>query len=328
MLTTLASILYVAAFMFGAAWGSFINVLVYRLPRRLSLVRPSSFCPSCETPIRAFDNVPVFGWLWLCGRCRACKCRIPVRYPLVELATALATTLLAWHVFDGRLEAVVGGHAVLSTLLVPYVFLFFYVVALIALFLVDLASTELPLEITLPGILLGLIYAYAVPETGLLFDLVPNVSLFDAVLGAGVGGGVIVAIIMGYFFLTGKVGMGGGDIWMMAMVGAFVGWQGLFFIFFASSVQGLLFAVGAVLFGAKQQVEGDGGVFRNHEVAELEASMGLAEDGQEAGAPAFRKLALPFGPFIALSAFEYIFFGDFLLSLLTGGALSAHGWVL
>jgi len=325
-MNTISLSLYVAAFLFGAVWGSFVNVVVYRLPRRLSLLRPGSFCPGCQTPVKAYDNVPILGWLWLRGRCRACKCRISARYPLVELLTALATTAAAVHVFEGRIDEVVAARVALSELLVPYILLFFYVVALITLLLVDLASTELPLEITLPGIALGLIYAFVVPKTGIVADLVPNATLLQAVVGAAIGGGMILAIILGYYLLTGKIGMGGGDIWMMAMVGAFVGWQGLFFIFFASSLQGIVVASVAAVLGAGKGSNGKARLFRNQEVAELEAEMGL--DNPQPQAASFRKLALPFGPFIALSAFEYIFVGDFVTRWLSGGALTAFGWML
>src|SRR5690606_30258634 len=125
------------------------------------------------------------------------------------------------------------GEAHWMDLFVPWVFLFAFLGALVALFFIDLDITELPPEITIPGIILGLIWAYAVPEVGVMADFTPNPTLADAAFGAVVGGGLILALLLGYYVLTGRVGLGGGDIWMMAMVGAFFGWQGLFFIYLA-----------------------------------------------------------------------------------------------
>lgn len=335
--------LYAFAFVFGTLWGSFLNVVIYRVPAGLSVVRPASRCPSCQTPIRARDNIPILSWLLLRGRCRTCEAKISVRYPLIELLVGLLGLALAVHVFGPRLGAVLDGRAELLELVVPWLVLFAWFCALVALFFIDLDVTELPPEITVPGILLGILYAYAVPEVGLVADLVPNVGLVDALLGAVIGGGVILLLIVGYYVLRGRIGLGFGDIWMMAMVGAFLGWQGLFFIYLASSLQGVLVALVAVLVGRLRGTDAHAGsLFRNEEIAEMERELGLreaktddsaapagdnasqapapaaaAED--EGDAPAFGQLAIPFGPFIALSAVEYVFVGGWFMRLLTGG---------
>jgi len=364
---------HVFAFVFGALWGSFLNVVIYRVPAGLSLVRPGSRCPSCETPIRFYDNIPIVSWLVLRGKCRDCGVRISPRYPLVELLVALLALGLSLHVFtDHRVAMVLADRASLLELLVPWTLLFLYVCALVALFFIDLDTTELPPEITIPGILVGIGTAYAIPETGLMADLVPNVDVVDAAVGAVVGGGLILTLILSYYMLTGRIGLGFGDVWMMGMVGAFSGWQGLFFVYLASSLQGILLAAVAVSFNRVRGASGgEGGLFRNAEVDAVERELGLdrpeagggrpegeldggsepdrdetmrSEDGDEvAGLPegardgdgtglpegardgdeevAFGKLAVPFGPFIAVAAVEYIFLGELFMQWLTGGVI-------
>lgn len=360
------------AFVFGALWGSFLNVVIYRLPAGLSVVKPASRCPGCETPIRAWDNIPVLSWLLLRGKCRDCGTSISIRYPAIELTVAVLALLLALHVFtDARVLAVANGREELATLLTPWFFLFAWVCALVALFWIDLDVTELPPEITIPAIAVGLLYSWMVPEIGFFAELVPNVTLLDAGIGALVGGGLILALILGYYLLTGRIGLGFGDVWMMAMVGAFVGWQGLFFVYLASSLQGILVAALAVGW-AKARGEDPSALFRNDEVAEIERELEAARrkteaqaEGSDSGAaadarhdsgpgdaanadadpdpaaadagaddetgdqndipeteedPAFGKLAVPFGPFIAVSAVEFIFIGEPVLELLMGPA--------
>ena len=370
--TPLYGMIYIFAFAFGASWGSFLNVVIYRLPNKLSVIKPNSFCPKCETPIKPYDNIPILSWLILRGRCRKCSASISWRYPGVELLMALLSLGLAYKVFDERALAAALGEANWLDLMVPYVVLFFFFAALVALFFIDLDVTELPPEITLPGIVLGIIYGFIVPDFGLFFDFVPNISGLDAILGAVIGGGVVLLIIMVYYFLTGRVGMGGGDIWMMAMVGAFLGWQGIYFVFMASSLQGILVGVGAAVLGGEKSK----GLFRNEELEALEQEIAAADEdcvdaehGEELEAVGLHglraedlprsnqkrshsgiadaadglateaeaeegvhrpvgKLAIPFGPFIALAAVEYVFWGAYLLPLITGGALGPRGMML
>jgi len=360
--------LYVFAFAFGASWGSFLNVVIYRLPLHLSVISPPSHCPACKTPIRAYDNIPLLSWLLLRARCRTCDVKISPRYFGVELLVALLSLPLAVHVLDGRVAAVLTGRIEFMALFLAWSFLFVFIVGLVALFFIDLDITELPPELTIPGIVLGLLYAYLLPTEGFFFDLVPNPTLVNSLLGASIGGGLILGLIVVYYLLTGRIGMGGGDIWMMAMVGAFVGWQGLFFIFLASSVQGIVVALGAV--GVAKFRGEESGLFRNNEVDALESQLGLGEQESEpppgsetpeseaadaagdeaiieaaapltdadavapaaaealAAAPVRRpigKFAIPFGPFIAVSAIEYMFIGEWFLSLLTHGVLHPNG---
>lgn len=319
-------ILYIFAFLFGAAWGSFLNVVIYRVPAGLSVVKPASRCPHCETPIRAWDNIPILSWFILGGKCRACKAPFSIRYALIELLVGLLTLALAYKIFHERLL-----HAPIADLLVPFFFLFLFIAALVALFFIDLDITELPPEITIPGIFVGLAYAWLVPEFGAVGSITPNVDVADALIGTLMGGGIIFGLFSIYFILTGRVGMGGGDLWMMAFVGSFVGWQGLLFIFLASSVQGLVVAFTALALGAGQQDEDEDGLFRNKEVAEIEAEIrkeeGKPELEEDEDAQGVGKLAVPFGPFIALSAVEYLFLGHIILPLLTGGTLGPNGFL-
>ncbi len=197
----------------GLSVGSFLNVCIHRLPRRASVVRPSSRCPSCSYELRWFDNIPVVSWLTLRGRCRKCGAPISIRYPIVEILTMLVF-LLHWWVFDW-------------TLLMAVRLLF--ACALIALFAIDLEHHLLPDKITLPGIATGLILSLVVPP-----------GIVDAILGTILGGGVLWAIGEAYYRYSGQEGMGGGDVKMLAMIGAFLGWKLVLVTLVLSSVAGSL----------------------------------------------------------------------------------------
>lgn len=200
----------------GLAVGSFLNVVIFRLPRRQSLVWPGSACPSCGKPIRWYDNIPVAGWVVLGGRCRDCRAPISIRYPIVEAVTAAAFLICYWAIGPEWL--------LVSRLLLA--------AALIALFAIDLEHQLLPDRITLPGIVVGLL---------LSLWLAPG--LRDACLGLLLGGGVLFALGETYFRLRGIEGMGFGDVKMLAMVGAFLGWKLVIVTFVISSLVGGLFAV-------------------------------------------------------------------------------------
>ncbi|MCF8049835.1 MAG: prepilin peptidase [Desulfobacterales bacterium] len=245
-------LLYV--FILGLCIGSFMNVCIYRLPAGRSIVRPASACPACETPIRAYDNIPLLSYLWLRGKCRRCGARISVRYPLIELLAGL-TALAAYFKFGLSFQAGAS-------------FLFAATLEVIAF--IDIDHRIIPDRITLAGIPLFFLAA--------LF--IPSVGLFNAALGILAGGGSLLLIAWGYSALTGKEGMGGGDIKLLAMIGAFVGWQGVLFTVFVSSAVGT--AVGLAMM--------------------LRAKKGM-------------KMALPFGPFLAVGAITYLFFGPELIVL-------------
>ncbi len=214
----LASILLAA---FGLVVGSFLNVCIHRLPRGESIVWPGSRCPGCGAPIRWFDNLPVLSYVWLAGRCRACGTRIALRYPLVELATM--GLFLAHY-------AVLGWQPLLVVRLVLSA-------ALVVLFVIDLEHRILPNRVTLPGIVVGLVASFAT-----------DLGWRASIVGILLGGGILWAIGEGYYRLRGEEGLGMGDVKMLAMIGAFLGWQQVLVTLVLSSLAGSL--VGLALIAA------------------------------------------------------------------------------
>jgi leader peptidase (prepilin peptidase)/N-methyltransferase len=244
----------------GALIGSFLNVVIHRYPREESVVFPPSHCPHCNTNIKPWDNVPIVAWLWLRGRCRACRAPITARYPLVELANALF--YLAIFQRTG-----------LSIAFVPLAAL---VSMTIVLIYIDLDIQILPDVIDLPGIAIGLFMGWM--QLGALYpDLMLSTSLLDSVIGALMGAGILLAIAMAYKLLRKIEGMGLGDVKMIAMLGAILGWEPLLPLLVVASVAGAL--VGAIV--AVRSKEG-------------------------------MQVALPFGVFLGLAFLVVLFFGTTL----------------
>jgi leader peptidase (prepilin peptidase)/N-methyltransferase len=216
------AIVPIAIALLGLAFGSFLNVVIHRVPRRASIIRPPSACPGCGYQLAWYDNIPLVSYLVLRGRCRQCAAPISIRYPIVELITA-AVFLLHYYSF--------GPTPLLAVRLL-------FACALIALFAIDLEHQLLPNVITLPGI-----------ATGLLFSLVLPPGIVDAAIGTLVGGGVLWAIGEAYFRLTGQEGMGFGDVKMLAMIGAFLGWQQVILTLVLSSFAGSLIGVLVIVSG-------------------------------------------------------------------------------
>jgi leader peptidase (prepilin peptidase)/N-methyltransferase len=208
--------------LFGLIWGSFLNVVIYRLPRGLSLVRPPSGCPRCGRRIRPYDNIPVISFLLLRGKCRDCGARIPFVYPAVEILTA-ASFLILYGSFSWGLH-----------FLTACVF----TGCLIALCFIDYFHQLLPDEITLPGLVLALVYA----------ALRPDMSLRQALVGAVSGAGFLLAVYGAYFLLRKKEGLGMGDVTMMLFVGAYLGWRGSLLTLVLASFAGALAGVFLILF--------------------------------------------------------------------------------
>jgi leader peptidase (prepilin peptidase)/N-methyltransferase len=246
----------VVAALFGLLVGSFLNVCIYRLPRDQSIVWPASRCTTCGRSLAWFENIPVLSYACLRGRCRTCREPISPMYPLIEAATAV--------IF-------VAGYATVGwTPLLPIRLAF--CCAMVVLFVVDLQYQILPNEITLPGIVAGLL-ASAVAEPGFR----------DAALGAVAGGGVLWLVAWGYERVRHAEGMGFGDVKMLAMIGAFLGWKLMLLTLVGASVVGSLVA-GALLLAGRARMQSK----------------------------------LPFGSFLALAAVPVSLVGDGVVSWYAG----------
>jgi leader peptidase (prepilin peptidase)/N-methyltransferase len=234
--------LYVIVGIFGAIFGSFLNVVIHRVPLEESIVKPGSRCPSCGTGIAFYDNVPILSYLLLGGRCRNCKVHISARYPAVEALTALLWVAVAWH--DG------------PTFALPFDLVF--VTAIMALVFIDAEHMILPNAITYPGVVFSLVARFALPQLmgGPHFDDLPMLlsgplsgmpiwaaSLIGALIGALLGGGSLWLTGWAWEKLRGVEAMGLGDVKMMFMVGAYLGWRltilNLFLGVFSGSLIGI-----------------------------------------------------------------------------------------
>lgn len=241
-LETLQPFMAVCSFVLGLAFGSFLNVCIFRLPLGKSVVRPGSACPKCKREIRWYDNVPVLSWLLLRAKCRDCGLQISWRYPAVELLIGLLWLGIALHFGP-----------TLATL--KYCTLAFLLVGLI---LTDYDHKLLPDKLTLTGFWIGLGFSLFVEVNDLLAHFYPNalaeypefgwrlISLGDALLGAAIGAGFIYGIGEIYFRVRGIEGMGFGDVKLMAMIGAFFGLKLTLFTLFAASMAGAVFGVSTI----------------------------------------------------------------------------------
>jgi len=269
-----------------------------------------------------FENIPLLSWVALRGRCRKCKTSISGRYFLVEALTGVLSLGLFLKLYDTLLEPSA------ADFLLPFMFFFVFICAVISIAFIDLELTVIPHALTLPTLLLGLIAAYVVGDGEAYAFLHPNPSLVDSIAGAVAGFGFLFAVFFGYRLVTGRIGMGGGDFTMVGMIGAFLGWQSLPFVFFFASTQGLVFALGAAVYeklGPGQKVllrgvhkpeywEDPVPGEQTDPAPEAEAS----EEDPDAEEEGFGKLGIPFGPFLGLAAIEYLFFGSWAQRLLLG----------
>lgn len=295
----------VFAFFLGASVGSFLNVVVYRLPRGLSVVKPRSFCPSCKTPIAAYDNIPIFGWLLLRGRTRCCKTKLSPRYPMVEALVAVLALAIA-----ERFVVSVDPELPLADVGLEAFYLFTIASLLVALAFIDLDTMLLPDELVLPGAAIALVAAG-------IRDRAP--SAIDAALGAGIGFLTIqVLFVWGYEKLSGRRGMGEGDAKLMLLIGAATGWHGAIFALVAGALQGAVVSVALLLSGKNVTPEIPKDVLEHEAKREgltlEEAQAELA--ATEPPAAHAGQLKVPFGPFLALGALEFLLFGDFILRTL------------
>lgn len=260
MTSDLTPLLGFFAFTFGAIVGSFLNVVIHRYPREESIVFPASHCPHCNASIRWFDNIPVVSYLILRGHCRACRGPISIRYPLVELANGLFYLAIFLHT-----------GATLGFLLLAAI-----VSMTICLIYIDAEIQILPDVIDIPGTVIGILVGAI--GCGVLYpDLMLASSFSDSVIGAAVGAGAIVVIIAAYWLVRRVEGMGWGDVKMMAMIGAVVGWEGLIGVMLLASICGAMIGLPAA----------------------MRSGRGM-------------QLALPFGVFLGLGTLAVIFFGHTL----------------
>ena len=230
---------------------------IYRLPREESVISPGSHCRSCLTPLAWYDNIPLFSYLVRRGRCRVCDTRFSARYFWVELLTAALAVLL---VAQFGLTLVALGY-------------FAFAAALIVVTFIDVDHQIIPDIISLPGILLGLLFS----------ALSPQVTFRESLIGVGLGAGVLLTVALGYWAVTKREGMGGGDIKLLAMIGAFLGWRAIPFTLLVASCTGSVIGIATMI-----QCRAD------------------------------TKLALPFGPFLAFGAGCYLFIGEFLIAWYLG----------
>lgn len=209
----------VVAGLFGLLVGSFLNVCIFRMPRGVSVVWPASACGGCHRTLRWFENIPVVSWLVLGGRCARCKTHISIQYPLVEAVTALLFVAVAAVTPVGLL--------LVARLL--------FVSALIVLFAIDLEHQILPNAITLPGIVVGFTFALVGPP-----------GWRASLIGIVVGGGALYAVAAGYYLLRKEEGLGMGDVKMLAMIGAFLGWQHVLLTLVLASFSGAIVGVALI----------------------------------------------------------------------------------
>jgi len=254
----------VIAFCMGASIGSFLNVCIHRIPEDESIVRPGSRCPKCRTPLAWYDNVPLLSWVLLRARCRRCGVRIASRYPLVELATGGLALLALWRL--GPTPAALVAFA--------------FTAALLLITFIDFDHFFIPDEVSLPGILIGLA-ASCLPS---------GIGLANAMLGAVLGGGILWLVAWGYERTTGTEGMGFGDVKLLAMIGAFVGWQAIPTVLIVASIAGSFGGVLAI-FGPRGR----------RAIARVRHRLGWRAVGPFVRRAA-RRTAIPFGPFLALGA--------------------------
>jgi leader peptidase (prepilin peptidase)/N-methyltransferase len=238
-----------SAFILGAVVGSFLNVCIYRIPAGKSVVSPPSHCPKCENRIRWYQNIPIVSYLALGGKCGFCRVRIPIRYALVEFLSGLLFMAVLFY------------FALSPATLIYWLF----VAALLVITFIDLDHQIIPDVISLPGVVIGFLCSFAIPW----------LSWSDSLLGILLGGGLLLGIAWLYEVLTKREGMGGGDVKLLGMIGAFLGWKAIFPIIFFASLGGTLIGVPLML---------------------------LKKQGS--------RLALPFGPFLALAAVVYLFWGQ------------------
>jgi leader peptidase (prepilin peptidase)/N-methyltransferase len=297
-------ILASAIFLLGLAFGSFLNVCIYRLPLALSVVTPRSACPHCKRKIAFYDNLPVVSWLLLRGRCRHCHAEISPRYLLVELLTG--TLFVGCYAYFG-----------LNVAMLKYCVFGFLIFGLI---FTDAETKLLPDKLTMPGLALGLIFSLLVPVRDLASQFLPGIvnlpfsanlaarlfSLLDSMLGAAIGASFIYGAGAAYLRWRGSEGMGFGDVKLMAMVGAFLGIKLTIFTIFAASLAGSLFGLTTVLVVWIKRTQ--------RFARRLANSQAARRRGWQSAQMVYRHYQLPFGVFLGSMALLALFLGNQFLN--------------
>ncbi len=288
-------------FVLGLLLGSFLNVCIYRLPRGLSVVTPRSACPKCGQPIAAYDNVPVVSWLLLRGRCRNCRSAISGRYILIEVLTAVL--FLACYASFGMTLATLKW-CVFGFLLLGLIF-------------TDAETKLLPDKLTLSGLALGIAFSPFVPVRDVASQWLSGAvnlpassgiadavwSVVDAGLGAATGASFIYGAGAIYLRARGVDGMGFGDVKLMAMIGAFLGFKLTVFTMFAASIAGSLFGIGTVLAVWVKRTRRR--MIRHHETARI-----ARHRAWQSARMVYRYYQMPFGVFLGGTALVALFFGN------------------
>ena len=245
--------LNIISLIFGALVGSFLNVCIFRLPKEESIIWPGSRCPHCKKPINFYDNIPLISYLLLRGKCRYCKKPISFQYPLIEGITALCSLFLIMR-FGPSLS---------------YLIYFAFVAALIVITVIDLYQQIIPDVISLPGIGAGLLASL----------IIPQITFLNSLIGILLGGGSLFLVATFYHWLFKKEGMGGGDVKLLAMIGAFLGWKAVILTIFLSSLIGSITGIMMMILKGKDF-----------------------------------KYAIPFGPFLSLGAVVALFYQNEIIS--------------
>jgi len=244
-------------FILGLVVGSFSNVCIYRIPRDESIIYPASHCPKCGSPIKPVDNIPLLSYILLKGKCRHCKNRISIRYPIVEFLSGLIY-LIVYLIYGFSVQTLI------------YIIL---LSALIIIAFIDLDQQIIPDVISLPGIVVGFIVSF----------FVPYISFINSALGILVGGGIILIIGLAGSVIFKKEAMGGGDVKLAAMIGAFLGWRAIIISLFLGFFSGALAGISLILLKIKK-----------------------------------REDAIPFGPFIILGSLITLLWGERIISWYLG----------
>lgn len=280
---------------FGALWGSFLNVCIARIPRGMSVISPPSHCFACGAKVKPYDNVPIVSYLLLRGRCRSCGAKFSARHALVEALTGALSALVFW------MFALDPAPLPLGVRVARYAVYFAFTAVLVVLTFIDLDTKRLPDVITLPSVVVFFAGGFATGDVGWI----------ERLIGAA-GGYLLVRIIAdGYYYATGREGLGLGDGKLLAVMGALLGWKALPPIVFVASFVGVAVSV-PVLFARRKRPAPPAPASSTTSPAAEEPS----HAADELSPPSIRRTEVPFGPFLAASALGYLFLRDHVRALI------------